>query len=79
MERKPLKTKKVTISISKPTSSSWADILTYLARVIDPKEIPNYTLLIGLASYARSNNGLTEKQERIADDICDYAKERGIL
>lgn len=79
MERKPLKKNIVQICIKKPDNNKWDSVLTYLARVIDPSEIPNYTILIGLASYARSNNGLTQKQSKIARDLVEYAKSRGIL
>ncbi len=78
MERKPLK-KIVQISVEKPKTETWSDVLTYLARVINPQDIPNYTTLIGLASYARSNGGLTNKQTRIAEDLIHYAKDRGLL
>ena len=78
MERKPLKTT-VQVSVEKPTSNDWAEVLTYLARVTDPKEIPNYTTLMGLASYSRSNGGLTVKQTRLAEDFVRYAKDRGVL
>lgn len=78
MERKPLK-KTVQVSVEKPTSNDWSEVLTYLARVTDPKDIPNYTTLIGLASYSRSNGGLTPKQTKIAEDLVRYAKDRGVL
>lgn len=79
MERKPLKKNTVEVLIEKPTTNNWAEVLTYLARITDPKDIPNYTTLIGLASYARSNGGLTNKQTRIAEDLVRYAKDRGVL
>lgn len=79
MERKPLTKNTVQVTVEKPTSNNWSDILTYLAKIIDPKEIPNYTTLIGLASYSRSNNGLTPKQTKIAEDLVRYAKDRGLL
>lgn len=79
MERKPLTKNTVQITVQKPVTDNWSEILTYLARIIDPKDIPNYTVLIGLASYSRSNNGLTTKQVKIADDLVAYAKSRGLL
>ena len=78
MERKPFK-KTVQVTVEKPVSQDWAETLTYLARVIDPKDIPNYTTLMGLASYSRSNGGLTVKQTRLAEDFIRYAKDRGVL
>lgn len=78
MERKPL-TNPVEVRIKRPTDNNLPDILTYLARVISPEDIPNYTILIGLASYARSNGGLTVKQSKIAKDLVIYAKKRGLL
>ena len=78
MERKPLK-KTLQVSVEKPTSNDWSEVLTYLARVTDPREIPNYTTLMGLASYSRSNGGLTVKQTRLAEDFVRYAKGRGVL
>ena len=56
----------------------YAEVLPYLACVYYRK-IPNYKILFGLASYAMTRNGLTEKQQKIADDFVLFAIKEGIL
>ena len=56
----------------------YADVLPYLACVFY-KKIPNYKILFGLASYAMTQNGLTDKQQKIANDFVAFAKTEGLL
>lgn len=56
----------------------YAEVLPYLA-CIYYKKIPNYKIIFGLASYAMTRNGLTEKQRKIADDFILFAESEGML
>lgn len=56
----------------------YSDVLPYLA-CIYYKKIPNYKIIFGLASYAMTKNGLTEKQRKIADDFISFAESEGVL
>ena len=56
----------------------YSEVLPFLA-IYFYKKIPNYKILFGLASYAMTKNGLTEKQRKIADDFISFSKARGIL
>lgn len=57
---------------------TYSEVLPFLA-VYYYKKIPNYRVLFGLASYAMTKNGLTDKQRKIADDFISFAVEGGVL
>lgn len=75
--------KKKAIELEVPTRKKeggflYAEVLPYLA-CIYYKKIPNYKIIFGLASYAMTRNGLTEKQRKIADDFILFAESEGVL
>lgn len=74
-------TKAIEIEIPSRTDKGcflYSEVLPFLACVYY-KKIPNYKILFGLASYAMTKNGLTVKQQKIADDFIDFAESEGIL
>ena len=54
------------------------DCLIYLCRVL-PQNEPTLSILFGLASYSLSNNGLTEKQAKLANKFIKFWTEKGVL
>lgn len=75
------KTKAIELEIPERNNKGvflYSNVLPYLACVYY-KKIPTYKILFGLASYAMTKNGLTEKQRKIADDFIDFAESEGVL
>ena len=54
------------------------DCLIYLCRVL-PQNEPTLNVLFGLASYSLNNNGLTEKQAKLANKFIKFWTEKGVL
>lgn len=53
----------------------YSDALQYLVRTI-PQDHPSFNTILSLASYATSNNGLSEKQTELAKKFIQwYEKE----
>lgn len=49
----------------------YSDALQYLVRTL-PQDHPSYKTILSLASYATSNNGLSEKQRELADRFISW-------
>jgi hypothetical protein len=73
----------VNIRIERPRRNEegvfyYSEVIPFLA-ILAFKKIPNYKILFGLASYAIQHEGLTKKQQKIADEFIDYFEEIGAL
>jgi hypothetical protein len=58
---------------------SYKEILNYLIKVVNEDDIPNYAMLINIASYCNSNNGITDKQKAVVDGWIKFFRQRGLL
>lgn len=71
-----------TIDVLKPIRDEkgiafYTDIFRYLLKLM-PQEDRDFDIVAGLLSYASNNNGLTDKQVKLAERILDYWKLKGV-